>query len=368
MDLLAKQRRALHDRNPLPSDAQQHIEGEPWRVFLNGIKVSKNLHTRLYEHCAGPALIEYWKSRRLGDLDHHHVHWAALAKAQQSLTWGHRCGKSKRISGFLGVGKNLHRWKQQSHSRCPRCGDGPEDMLHVLVCHKADEAWMETWTSTVDSWGGNNPSSYGVLDSIKLHLDNWRKSRPPPSLSLYHPCLQTALRAQSRIGWQNFLDGFLATEWEVVQANFYEQSESRRSTLCWLAGLIKQLWKASHAMWISRNLAQHPHSANDALSLESDMDTAITRHFRHGFLDLDSTRAAPLCRAGLPNLLARTFAAKYQWITNLVAARERSLREQGFTGTAAILSNDRQLMRRWMHLGRRNTARNPLQRIPRLPP
>eukprot|EP00978_Attheya_sp_CCMP212_P034353 scaffold143557_cov74-Attheya_sp.AAC.1 len=57
-------------------------------------------------------------------------------------------------------------------------------MLHVLVCHKADEAWMTAWTSTVDSWAVNNPSSYGVLDSIKLHLDNWRKSRPPPSLSL----------------------------------------------------------------------------------------------------------------------------------------------------------------------------------------
>eukprot|EP00978_Attheya_sp_CCMP212_P035222 scaffold151784_cov33-Attheya_sp.AAC.2 len=62
--------------------------------------------------------------------------------------------------------------------------------------------------------------------------------------------------------------GFLATEWEVVQANFYEQTKSRHSTLCWLAGLIKQLWKASHAaMWISRNGAQHPHSAIDALSL-----------------------------------------------------------------------------------------------------
>eukprot|EP00978_Attheya_sp_CCMP212_P049469 scaffold668890_cov94-Attheya_sp.AAC.1 len=30
MDLLAKQWRALHDRNPLPCDAQQHIKGEPW--------------------------------------------------------------------------------------------------------------------------------------------------------------------------------------------------------------------------------------------------------------------------------------------------------------------------------------------------
>eukprot|EP00978_Attheya_sp_CCMP212_P023145 scaffold70199_cov28-Attheya_sp.AAC.1 len=155
---------------------------------------------------------------------------------------------------------------------------------------------MAAWTSTVDSWAGNNPSSYGVLDSIKLHLDNWRKRRPPPSLSLYHSCLQSALRAQSRIGWQNFLDGFLATEWEFVQANYYEQTESRRSTLCWLAGFIKQLWKASHAMWTSRNLAQHPHSANDALSLESEMDKTITRHFCHGFSDLERNRAAPLWR------------------------------------------------------------------------
>eukprot|EP00978_Attheya_sp_CCMP212_P018718 scaffold51741_cov38-Attheya_sp.AAC.1 len=74
MDLLAKQRRALHDRNPLQTDAQQHIEGETWRVFLNGIKVSNNLKSRLYEHCSGPALLEYWKTCRLGGLDHRFVH------------------------------------------------------------------------------------------------------------------------------------------------------------------------------------------------------------------------------------------------------------------------------------------------------
>eukprot|EP00978_Attheya_sp_CCMP212_P025519 scaffold82246_cov38-Attheya_sp.AAC.1 len=129
--------------------------------------------------------------------------------------------------------------------------------------------------------------------------------------------------------------------------NYYEQTESRRSTLCWLAGLIKQLWKASHAIWTSRNLAQHPHSANDALSLESEINKTITRHFRHGFSDLERNRAAPLWRVGLPTLLAPTFATKHQWIINLVAARERLLREQGLTGSDALLSCKRALMRRW---------------------
>eukprot|EP00978_Attheya_sp_CCMP212_P046327 scaffold385020_cov28-Attheya_sp.AAC.1 len=55
------------------------------------------------------------------------------------------------------------------------------------------------------------------------------------------------------------------------------------------------------------------------------MDKTTARHFHHGFSDLERNRAGPLWRAGLPNLLARSFAfaAKHQWITNIVAARER---------------------------------------------
>eukprot|EP00978_Attheya_sp_CCMP212_P023897 scaffold74156_cov74-Attheya_sp.AAC.3 len=61
---------------------------------------------------------------------------------------------------------------------------------------------------------------------------------------------------------------------------------------------------------------------------------------------MDSHQATHLFWAGLPNLLSHTFAAKHQWITtNLVAAREQLLHQQGtITGPAVILSHEQILM------------------------
>eukprot|EP00978_Attheya_sp_CCMP212_P031782 scaffold121357_cov60-Attheya_sp.AAC.2 len=62
MDLLAKQRRALHDRRANPDDLHHSIEGEPWQLILDGKTVSKNFKDRLFQHCATPALMAYWKT------------------------------------------------------------------------------------------------------------------------------------------------------------------------------------------------------------------------------------------------------------------------------------------------------------------
>lgn len=362
MDLLAKQRRALHDRRADPEDLQHDIEGEPWQLILNGQKVCKNFKDRLFQHCAAPALMEYWKSRRLAATTADDLHTVALEKAQHSHSWGHRCGRAKRITGILGVGKNLKRWKHQPHDRCPRCGDGPEDILHVLTCPAADAHWTSSWSTLVDQWSVKNPSAPGVFDSIKLHLDHWRKSLPAPDLAFYPANLRLAILAQSKIGWQNFLDGFVAHQWDVVQSEYYEQTHSRRSPNLWLAGMIRQMWNLSQAMWTHRNAAQHAAEPEVALSLEAAIDQSIQDHFVQGFADLDRRRSYPLFRGGVRYILSKPLPAKVQWLQNLVAARERQWRLQGRTGTDALMHPERLLARKWLSLGTRRSARNPAKR------
>ena len=118
MDLLAKQRRALHDRQAHPDDLGQDIDDEPWQLLLGRTKVCKNLPSRLFRHCATPALEAYWKSRRTFATTTADLHPDALEKAQHSQSWAHRCSRAKRITGILGVAKNLQRWNHQPHSRC----------------------------------------------------------------------------------------------------------------------------------------------------------------------------------------------------------------------------------------------------------
>lgn len=362
MDLLAKQRRAVHDFSPDPADAGQAIADEPWRLFLQGIKVTKRMNTCILEHCAGFDLREYWHTHQVDQSLHSSVYWEAVGMAQRSLPWSRRCSKLKRVTGMLGVGKFMQRWNQQSHSKCPRCGDSPEDMEHVLTCPKADAHWNAAW-STFCNWAGKNPSSPGVFDSIKVHLDHWRNSLPPPYIGCYEGPLYSALKSQSAIGWQNLLDGFIATEWEVVQAEFYDATASRRSPLRWAAGLIRNLGEISASMWAHRNLSQHAVSEATALTLEDAVDYSITTHFARSQASLNRTLTNHLFRGGLKRILDSSFATKIQWIASLVSARERAWRLANRVGAAATMLHERSLLLRWRQLGHRFSAR-PRTTIP----
>jgi hypothetical protein len=156
-----------------------------------------------------------------------------------------------------------------------------------------------------------------VFDStIKLHLDHWRKSLPapdPPNLAFYPPNLRLPILVQTKIGWQHFLDGFVAQKWDVVQSEYYEQTHSRRSSNLWLVGLICQMWNLSHAMWTHHNAAQHTAEPEVALSLEASIDQSIQDHFVHGFADLDRRRSyPPLYRGGVRYILSKPLPAKVQ--------------------------------------------------------
>jgi hypothetical protein len=69
--------------------------------------------------------------------------------------------------------------------------------------------------------------------------------------------VRQACKVQDVIGWGPFLEGWIATEWEVIQQECYNHIESRRTGKKWSAGLIKQLWAIGRVLWEHRNEALH---------------------------------------------------------------------------------------------------------------
>eukprot|EP00978_Attheya_sp_CCMP212_P006316 scaffold14292_cov60-Attheya_sp.AAC.3 len=201
-----------------------------------------------------------------------------------------------------------------------------------------------------------------IRDGKKLHLDHGWNSLPAPDLAFYPPNLHLAILVQSKIGWQNFLDAFVAHQWDVVQSEYYEQTHSRRSPNLWLAGLIRQMWNLSHAMWTHHNAAQHAAEPEVALTLEASIDQSIQDHFIHGFAYLDRRCSYPLYRGGVRCILSKPLPAKVQWLQNLVTAREHQWRLQGRTGPNALMHPERSLARKWLSLGNQRSARNPAKR------
>jgi hypothetical protein len=54
-------------------------------------------------------------------------------------------------------------------------------------------------------------------------LWQWHLHQDPPPLPTHDAFgLFTTISAQTSIGWQNFVDGFLVREWKMVQDEYYK--------------------------------------------------------------------------------------------------------------------------------------------------
>jgi hypothetical protein len=67
------------------------------------------------------------------------------------------------------------------------------------------------------------------------------------------------LDLQDTIGAQQFFEGWLHCEWEVVQAKYYTDIHSRRSGKRWTIALITKLWDITWDLWEYRNAVYHQH-------------------------------------------------------------------------------------------------------------
>jgi hypothetical protein len=356
MDLLAKDRLARQTLVVTPPD--NTITDEPWQLWLGNTKVSNNLTKQLYTHVSKPTVKKYW-AKRLPDDTFEEVDWKATGYASRNLPQGHRVAKTKRVVGMLGVGKFLYMWKIWDNSKCPQCEAPMENMEHVLKCPKADDCWASIWASML-TWFSQHPTYPSVIEAIYDNLVLWREgSEEGLDLDENSPAA-AAIKAQTRLGWRNFLDGFLAREWRAMQTQFYEDSKSRRSSLRWVSLLIRQCWTVSQKFWQHRNKAVHAEDADNEETLTLSLNNTIHGQFDRGPDTMPRNITRHLFRGNIHALLRKSTGLKRQWLSHIVEARERQLRIDGADADEATLAPERQLLKSWLtlHSHRRQFRRN----------
>jgi hypothetical protein len=75
----------------------------------------------------------------------------------------------------------------------------------------------------------------------------------PYSTPLSQDCKQAAIAKQDTLGWDSFLEGTIATEWQSVQATYYLFLQSSKTTLRWASALIRKTWEVAWDQWEYRN-------------------------------------------------------------------------------------------------------------------
>ncbi len=213
----------------------------------------------LYNAITSHQLHTYWQVKgRYEDSSLSMICWKSQTKAMHLVSGSRRRFLSKWISGVIGTGKNMKRWKLRPHSNCPFCRQTDEDTSHVLTCHSDDSQaqWESNLRKYLFTLRKTDTCVYLTV-AIAYELRSFRFQRSSPSITCYPSTLRSVIMDQRRIGWHRFMEGLWARSMITYQHNYLEHKKKRRTGLVWAHKAIRHTWDFLAAIWDDRNKRLH---------------------------------------------------------------------------------------------------------------
>jgi len=233
----------------------------------------------------------------------------------------------------------MARWNFRLSTHCPRCDKEVEDKAHITQCPNAEAT--STWQQSLkqlEKWFQESNMAHELSEAILWGLHQWRD----PQRKVASPT-GPYIMDQVVIGWDQFLDGWLAKSWWLHQEAAWQGVRSCRSSWWWVAELIKKLWNVSWDMWAHRNGILHQSTLARQDILEKHVTDQICAIYA------GKTQALPRDALGFirkpkDQVLQLPLTTKQQWLelVNIAIARQKRhdhgnyLSEQQFMATWGI--------------------------------
>jgi hypothetical protein len=295
------------------------VHSSSWSISIDNILVTRCIDSVLYNLVHTPVAREYWirKSRISAD-NFDDVLWTRLGQALDKMPLRRRIFCSKHTSGMCGVGKFQKLWKMRKTDSCPHCGL-TEDAARVWQFKSP--AVTEIWENSIHQLCKHLrkvDTDPDITTAIISYLKTWRSDQH--LYTLENENLYYILELQDTIGARQVFEGWIHTEWEMIQERYYATTNSQRSSKRWTIALILKLWDVAWDLWDFRNAVFHDQQnislQEDTLEMNIQVrdlyhDLAIT-----GLLAKDShLMTIPLSRLlGFPRL------QKTEWIQQATLA------------------------------------------------
>ena len=290
--------------------------------------ISSHLGATLMDLIQKEKLKRYWeKKKKLGPETSAIVDWEALCKSAKSYKRGKWL--SKYVTGICGVGVMLQLWKHQAHNSCPRCGVEKEDVEHVVTCKNPDATitWNES-VANLETWMHDNDAEPNMAQIICSSLRSWRTGERLPYPNINLPLIVVeAMVEQDRIGWNNFINGFISTKWRVIQKAYLKDLGSMKSPDLWISRFQKRIWWIPWQLWQHRNEFLH----NDGKTIHFQETAAVNREIRREYLMTGQGLPRPyqhLFQGNVNDLINQSIFTKQEWLKSVWTARDHHMPAQ----------------------------------------
>jgi len=178
-------------------------------------------------HVNGVLADKHWKQKfRLSDSTWQSIDWYGLGRAYKESSTATRRWATKHTSGFFAHGKNMARWNFCSSTCCPQCNKEVKDKVHITQCPNAEASltWQQS-LKQLEKWFQESNTAHKLSEAILWDLHQWQD----PQRNVASPT-GPYIMDQVVIGWDQFLDGWLAKSWWLHQEAAWQGVRSCRSS------------------------------------------------------------------------------------------------------------------------------------------
>jgi len=130
-----------------------------------------------------------------------------------------------------------------------------------------------------------------------------------------------AAATQTKIGWMNFTEGKITSQWQSLQQGYYKCTRSDKSVKKWARGLVMELLQLTHSQWVYQNSIKHKKDWR-GLNIEDAqaLDQAIDSQFCQGRDGLHE-RDYHFIQRGCKKVLNMSATDQRNWLEGIKVAR-----------------------------------------------
>jgi hypothetical protein len=206
--------------------------------------------------------------------------WEALYQTFTSANLYKKLWIPKWLTSWVPIGKKLKQWKIQTTDECPGCGEPELYRHHVLQCKKPEtNAQWNAAVQKLSRWMLTNHTQQDLHQGIIDGLRAWHDHQVPTTTTSTWPGVNETLHEQNSLGWNRFIDGFLADSWISTQQSYLTFIEKKTTGKTWVGRLIIQLWEIAWDMWKHRIKILDTPDSQSLIALMSELDLQIQARF-----------------------------------------------------------------------------------------
>jgi hypothetical protein len=271
-----------------PPCSSKLLYGKEWAVWVNGKKVCKQSGGTLRDAIHSDSLTQWWmkesrtKRAKFTQMQIKLMDTVAAKAVWTSAKTARRKWICKHAADLLPVGRNMKRWQFWKRHKCPRCLEDDEEGAHILGFQDQRACTQRTKVlEAFDTRLRTIKTSKDIRRTILAQVRAWMNGTRPARRPIPQP-LQAAVRDQTTLGWDQFLQGRIAKSWTPLQPTNFAGRQLRNTGKPWAAALTLAIWELSWQMWDHRNGILHNSDVYDHLIDMDATDFSIIEEWHAG--------------------------------------------------------------------------------------